>query len=243
MFLQILLAILIGLIAGTITGLIPGIHINLISILILSSYPLLLKHFSLLQLCTFILAMSITHTFIDSIPSIYLGAPDESQILSALPGHKMLIQGNGHEAVLLTIIGSLLTSLLSILLFFLFASIMTHLYPLIKNHTGYILIIIITIIFLLNKDPKKILKSISIFIVSGVLGIIILNIQDLNQPLFHLLSGLFGTSILLLSIQENTKIPKQKTNKEISIQNLEIKSATLAASIAGFFSAFMPGMG
>ena len=36
MYLQILLAVLLGICAGIITGLIPGVHINLISLLLVS---------------------------------------------------------------------------------------------------------------------------------------------------------------------------------------------------------------
>jgi putative membrane protein len=72
---EILIFTLIGISAGIFTGIIPGIHINLISTLILSISPLLLKYFNVYSLMVFIIAMSITHSFLDSIPSIFLGAP------------------------------------------------------------------------------------------------------------------------------------------------------------------------
>ena len=91
MITYIILAFFLGILAGTFTGLIPGIHINLVAIILLSFSAFLLTYFSPIILVVFIVAMAITHTFIDYLPSIFLGAPDEDTVLSILPGHEMLI--------------------------------------------------------------------------------------------------------------------------------------------------------
>ncbi len=107
MFFEILIALTLGTCFGIITGLIPGVHINLISLLLVSFSAVLLIFLSPLALGVFIIAMAITHTFLDSIPGIYLGAPDADQALNVLPGHRLLLKGLGHCAVLYTTIGSL----------------------------------------------------------------------------------------------------------------------------------------
>ena len=112
---EIIIATIIGILFGIITGLIPGIHINLISIFVLSLSIQLLQIVSPVTLAVFIVAMSITHTFLDTIPSVFLGAPDESTILSVLPGHKYLLEGKGFEAIVLTLIGSILALFLAII--------------------------------------------------------------------------------------------------------------------------------
>ena len=94
MFAQILIAILIGVTAGTFTGLTPGIHVNLVALILVSMSPFLASYFSLISIAVIILSCAITHTFIDSIPSIYLGAPDSDQALTVLPGHRLLRKGN-----------------------------------------------------------------------------------------------------------------------------------------------------
>ena len=116
MFYDIILAILIGCLAGTITGLIPGIHVNLISMLLISVSGYLLGFTNPMVLAVFIIAMAITHTFLDSIPSIFLGAPDADMALGVLPGHRLLMEGKGYEAVKLTVIGSLLALIVTLLL-------------------------------------------------------------------------------------------------------------------------------
>ena len=103
---EILFPLILGILAGTITGLIPGIHVNLISLLLFSFSSWLLRFFEISALFVFIVAMAITHTFLDFIPSIFLGAPDDDTALSVLPGHSLLLQGRGYEAVMLTLKGS-----------------------------------------------------------------------------------------------------------------------------------------
>ena len=104
--------------------------------------------FSLIELLVviFIIAMSITHTFLDSIPGIYLGAPDEAMALSILPGHKMLLKGEGHNALKLTVIGSFFSLVLCLLLSPFLIKIVTFAYPIVKNYIGQILIVVITYI-------------------------------------------------------------------------------------------------
>src|SRR3989338_10386995 len=107
MLLTLIIALLLGIAAGIITGLVPGIHVNLVSVTLLSSASILLTYTTPLVLCVFIIAMCTTHLYLDIIPSIFLGVPSEETVLAILPGHQLLIEGKGYEAVRLTIIGSL----------------------------------------------------------------------------------------------------------------------------------------
>jgi len=61
MFLEFLIAALLGITAGIFTGLIPGIHINLVSLLVVSVSVYLLEIFSLPSLGVFILSMAMFH--------------------------------------------------------------------------------------------------------------------------------------------------------------------------------------
>src|SRR3989344_9229703 len=103
MLIEQFIVIAIGVLVGSLTGVTPGIHLNLVALLTFSVAPVLLQYISLPSLCIFIIAMSITHTFVDAVPGMYLGAPSEAEALSVLPGHRMLLKGLGHQAVLCTI--------------------------------------------------------------------------------------------------------------------------------------------
>ena len=70
---EIILALLFGVLIGTLTGLTPGIHIYLVAVVTLSSSPLLLQYTTPIVLSVFIIALSITHTFVDFLPSTFLG--------------------------------------------------------------------------------------------------------------------------------------------------------------------------
>ncbi|MBT4824632.1 hypothetical protein HON88_05525, partial [Candidatus Woesearchaeota archaeon] len=65
MLLETISCIFIGVFAGIITGLTPGIHINLVSLLVISSSPFLLNYLSPISLAIFVISMAITHTFLD----------------------------------------------------------------------------------------------------------------------------------------------------------------------------------
>lgn len=240
MILNLLLAILIGTTLGIFTGLIPGIHINLVSILILTLSPIFLNYTSPLILSIIIISMAITHTFLDTIPSIFLGAPEEDTALSVLPGHKLLLQGKGYEAVMLTIVGSLASIILALSLAPILLKGISIAYPIVKVYIGYI--ILATVIFLILKEKTSKLWALSIFLISGILGLTVLNLQTLKEPLFPLLSGLFGTSMLFLSYNQNTKIPEQKIS-EININQKTGIKAVFSSVIAGILCSFMPGLG
>ena len=92
---QIILALFSGILFGTITGLTPGIHVNLVGAFLVTLSATILSSVNSLSLVVFIVAMAITHTFLDFIPSIFLGCPDTDTELSVLPGHELLKKGQG----------------------------------------------------------------------------------------------------------------------------------------------------
>ncbi len=236
---NIILAIAIGIIAGTLTGLIPGVHINLIALLLFTSSAFFLNFTTPIMLAIFIVSMAITHTVVDFIPSIFLGAPDTSTALSVLPGHKLLLKGQGYGAVKLTVIGSFFGLLIALALVPFFIAIMPVFYPFLIKAMAFILIAIF--VFLIMKEKKKFL-AFFIFSLSGILGIATLNFTLLKQPLFPLLSGLFGISLLSISFIKNVKLPEQK------IKNIKVsKKQTIKALGASIFSSslvsFLPGVG
>jgi len=240
-FTAVIIALILGTLSGIITGLIPGIHVNLISVLILSFSTILLTITSPLVVAVYIISLAITHTFLDSLPSIYLGAPDAGQELNVLPGHRLLHKGEGHNAIVYTVIGSLGCLLLGIILFPVFIVSMEKIYPFVKGSIGYILALIM--IFMIGKEKNKILKSALAFFLAGSLGLIIFSIPNLKQPLFPLLSGLFGFSILLLSLLQKSVIPEQDLTKPLTISKKNIIKSVSAASGVGFIAAFLPGFG
>ena len=242
MFLEVAIALLLGIGTGIITGITPGLHVNLVSVIVLSLSGVLLYFTSPIELGVYIIALAITHTFLDALPSIYLGAPDEAQALNVLPGHRLLLKGEGHNAIVYTTLGALGSLLLGIILFPVFIWSMKRVAPLVQGIMGYLLAGII--IFMISREKGKRLKSLVAFLLAGALGLLVLTaLPNLRQPLFPLLSGLFGFSILLTSLMQKSSIPVQKIKAPLTISNKNITKSVSTASGMGFIAAFLPGFG
>jgi putative membrane protein len=242
MLLELLIALVIGIIAGTLTGLTPGIHINLVSAILLAISATLLNLTSPIILIAFIVSMAITHTFIDFIPSIFLGAPDEDSVLSVLPGHQLLLIGEGYNAIVLTLIGCLMGLVILLIFTPIFILFLPTIYPYITRIMPIILILISG--FLICSEEKNRLLAFVIFLLAGFLGMAFLNL-NLKESLLPLLTGLFGASSLIVSIKQKTKIPKQKVDKIIHIipNKKSFGKAITASLLASPFTAFLPGLG
>ncbi len=237
-----ILALIFGIIAGTITGLVPGIHVNLIAVFLLSISPLFLPYFSPIVLVVFIVAMATCHSFLDFLPSIFLGAPDEDTGLSILPGHKLLNKGRGYEATIYTLYGSCIGIIIILLSTPFFLFILPKLYTYIK--TAMFFILVTASFYLILKEKKSKPLAFIIFLLSGFLGIASLNLPIKNS-LLPLLTGLFGASSLLTSIIKKQKIPRQKIRslRKIKITKQEIKNSSIAAFLSAPLCTFLPSLG
>lgn len=231
-----IITLILGILSGTITGLIPGLHINLIATTLITT-PL--TNIPTTILIIYIVSLAITHTFIDFIPSIYLGAASEDTCISILPGHEYLLQGDGQKAIQLTIIGSTIAILSLIIIIPILFLVIKTLYPLIEKMMGWILTI--TIIFLLSQKAESKRWTFIIFFLSGMLGIITFN-SNITQPFLPLLTGLFGASTLINSINTTSKIPKQKTTK-IKLIKKELIKPTILTLIISPLCSLLPGLG
>ncbi len=230
---ELFLFAFLGILSGTVTGLIPGLHINTICVMLLGLFYT--HSFEPLLLSVFIITMGVTHTITDFIPSIFLGVPDPSTAMSILPAHKMLLKGRGYEALALTVTGGLLGFV--ILVFTLPASmkLLPGVYNLIRPNIHVLLISVILYMLLVS---GKFWKSLLVFLLSGVFGLLVLNSGLINQNflLLPVFTGLFGASILLLSYNSSCKIPKQKLRFEFGA------SDCLAGAFAGFLGGLLAGV-
>jgi putative membrane protein len=238
MIIEIIIAIVIGIFVGIITGLFPGIHINLVGTFLVTLSSSILIGISTIYLVAFIASLAITHTFIDFIPSIFLGCPDTDTELSVLPGHEMLKQGKGHEAVMRTAYGGLSGVILLVILSLPLSFLLSRIYPAIQKIIPYILILVCIIMIFSEKNK---FQAFLVLIITGILGALVLEL-NLKEPLLPLLSGLFGSSMLLLSIKQKTKIPPQDIDfKKIKFKKMlrPLSGAIIASPLCGF----LPGLG
>jgi len=235
MLLELIIALLIGVTCGTITGLIPGIHINLIGAMLISLSASSLLKFDPIYIVSFIATMAITHTFVDFIPSIFLGCPDTDTELSILPGHEMLKQGKAHEGVMLTACGSLAAVIISAFIAYPSTFLIAKAYELLRDIIPYLLIAVSVILIIMERDR---FRAGVIFALTGILGYITLN-STINQPLLPLLTGLFGASSLIISLKNKTVIPTQTITEE----KPKMLKPLIGSFIASPICSFLPGLG
>jgi putative membrane protein len=247
--LEILISILIGYLLGLVSGLIPGVHTNNIALILVAMSPIFMKYgFSPFCIATIIISNSITHTFLNIIPSVFLGAPESDTALAVLPGHSLVLEGKGIEAIRLSAIGSLSSVILSfalILPFMIVFSWYTH----IQGYIGWLLLFIALIMILSERGIKFKGYATIVFFLSGILGMLAMNRTYLIMPfvdispsiLFPLFTGIFGGPMLIISLLTRTKIPEQ-TETGVSLPKKILMRGIFTGSLAGSIVSFLPGV-
>lgn len=240
MIIEIFIGITVGILAGTFAGLIPGIHTNLLSMSIISASTFLLEYTSILTLISIIISMSITQSFTGVIPSTFLGAPDAENVLTALPAHRLLLKGKAYDAIRLTVVGSFGALIIGSILAPVMFIFMTYVYPFLSKHMFWVIFIPIT--FILFREKRR-WYNLAFFLLSGSIGVLIFNTPGIQDPMFPLLSGLFGLSILITSFMDKIHIPKQEITQTIFLSKKEQAFALSGGFFAGALTSFLPGLG
>ena len=260
-----IISVLAGICVGAIAGLLPGVHVNNTSAILLGLTPALVASgFPAIYVAIMIIASTISQSFLDIVPSIFLGAPDEATVMAVLPGHRLLLEGRGVEAIRLSAMGSGLAIGISVLLMAPLSFLFKSLNGPMQANMGFILIIISALVILSNRGtgpfagPGERLRSIAwaaaIFIVCGLLGLAAFNAEYLLSPLIviatpsmllPLLSGLFGSPTLLLSLRSTPEMPMQHKTTLSLPGSVVLKGAiigTAAGALVSWFPAVSTGV-
>ena len=242
MFLAVLFFLILGIVVGVVCGLLPGIHPNLVSVLLISFLVGFTSHIGPDQYylyVAFIVAVSITNVIVNFIPTVFLSVPGSGIELGVLPGHRMLLRGEGPGAVRLGIMGAFGGVLFSLSLFPLIILTVPKIYALIEPNLHIILSALVLFFIFKDREP---MAAASLFFLSGCLGLISEKLP-INQDLilFPLLTGLFGLSMLVLSIKKRIKIPPQQN--ELFISNQTIVDGIVRGSFGGITTGVLPGIG
>ncbi len=175
LLLTVILFTLMGSGFGIITGLIPGIHVNNVALVVLALQTSLIS-FTLaflgsmdpstfeiaIIITSLIIGCLITHTFLDIIPSVFLGAPEEDTALSVLPGHKLMLAGRGYEAIKCSALGSFGSVIVAVIALFPARLLMgspVFAYEKLWPFIPFILILIVTLLILNERGELPELES------------------------------------------------------------------------------------
>lgn len=232
-----------GVIAGIFTGVLPGLHVNAAAVIAAS---FLNRHEipgGNAAVAAFILAMSISHVFHEFLPSVFLGFSGSEAAMAVLPGHRMLLRGEGRKAVLVAAAGALLGVAGTALLFPMLIAALKAAFTATKAYVAPILAAAIALNFLKGGKRRAAINAV-VLSLSGALGLAVFGLPNMREPLLPMLSGLFGVSSLAGSLMKKSSFPVQCENAAIRTRK-PLKAAGLVA--AGIFSsslmALFPALG
>ncbi|PKL64449.1 MAG: hypothetical protein CVV32_09005 [Methanomicrobiales archaeon HGW-Methanomicrobiales-3] len=242
--LEILAGVCIGVVLGTISGLIPGVHANTLAGILLGLQALLLTLLGPLALAGAMFAALITHTFVDAVPSTFLGIPDADTSLAVLPAHALCLEGKGEEAVRIAALGSAGAIILAVPLSVVCFLLLPQLQPYFDWWIGILLIAVVGYMVVTSDAPGW---ALGVFCVSGLLGTFALHYSYLSWHtvggesaiLMPLLSGLFGISILLIAARG--KIPTQRF-EGITLEDRKVVKCSVIGTAAGIAVGWLPGL-
>src|SRR6059036_3335340 len=256
---------MLGLLAGVLTGLSPGLHVNNVAALVLATQTAWTGFLAALipdvasdpaatglLLSCFLLATAGSHAVFDFIPAVFLGAPTEDTALATIPGHRLLLVGQGAKAVALAARGALLGSAFAV-----FALVPLRLLladPIgladrLRPWTPAFLVCVLGAVLASEwrgrSRVRRLIRAVWVQALAGGLGLAVLRGPPLVDPhavLFPLFSGLFGIPSLLVGLRARPgSIPYQRLEPLRALSREDARSA-LRGTIAGASVSWLPGL-
>jgi putative membrane protein len=242
LLLPVTLATLVGCSLGTCSGLVPGLHANNFALLLAAAAPSVAV--DPLVLGAAMLSAGVVHTFLDVVPSLALGVPDAAMAASALPGHRLVLQGRGREALRLSAVGSGLAILLALLLAFPVTWAMLRLAPLLRAWFPVVAAAILAVLLVTEPSHRARAAALLTFALATGLGLLVLPLSlagplagSVLAPLF---GGLFGAPVLLDAL-DGGGVPAQ-ADAELAMPPLDLGISGTAGGLSGAAVGYLPGV-
>lgn len=235
--------VMAGILLGTLSGLTPGLHANNFALLLAGFAPAIPAE--PLYVGAAMLAAGVTHTFLDVVPALALGVPDPAMAPTALPGHKLVIQGRGREAIRLSAVGSLLAIVFAVPLAIPVTLGMQRIYPTIAANLSLVLGTVSLAIVVSERTMVARLGAAITMIASGMLGMLTLDVPaggvlpagDMLAPLF---AGLFGAPILIEALS-GSGVPPQD-DEQVTTPGRVILTVAFIGTISGALVGYLPAI-
>jgi putative membrane protein len=232
-----------GIALGTCSGLVPGLHANNFALLLAGFAPAVPA--DPLYLGAAMLAAGVTHTFLDIVPALALGVPDPAMAPTALPGHRLVLQGRGREALRLSALGSALAVAFAVPLALPVTIAMERAYPTIAANLTPVLGVVSLLLVVTERTRRARVGAAVSLGASGLLGLVTLDIPtsgvlpagDMLAPLF---AGLFGAPILIAALG-GAGVPPQD-DERITASPGFITTVALVGTLSGAVVGYLPGI-
>lgn len=210
----------------------------------------------------FVTGLIVGWSMLNTVPSVLLGAPDESAIFTVLPGQKYLMQGRGYEGAMMTAVGGLAGVFVVVLVV---GPLAPRVLPLARAvfapHVHWILWVLTTYI-LMSEWPKGgnlgpagwrkfadawggLAAGLATFLLSGLLGFLLVYRSPISteaafQNLLPAFAGLFAVPWCLFNVLSAVDPPAQHCPKDLEVDADVILRSAAAGGLGGGFAAFFP---
>ena len=234
--------VLAGIALGTCSGLVPGLHANNVALLLAAVAPALPGPPRLVGAA--LVAAGVTHTFLDVVPALALGVPDPAMAASALPGHRLVLEGRGCEALRLSALGSASAVLLAAPLAVPATEVMVAAWPTLRANIAVVLAVVVGFLVLTERGWHGRVGGLVTVALAGALGIVALPLDPAaplpGSVLAPLFAGLFGAPVLLDAMR-GSGIPPQE-HAPLELRGRTVAGLGTAGSLAGAAVGYLPGV-
>lgn len=257
---------LIGVVVATVVSIIPGLHIyNVIAITMLMFLGAahIFTEVDPMVLTSLLVGMVVGFTMLFTISSQFFQPNDDDYRMMMLPHEKYLLEGKGHEAVVITGIGSFAAIVVIAICFPLWGPYIAIFRDLLLDHL-YWLVGAVMLFILMTEWPKDVgaaktpgrrlvdgwvplLMGYVTFVLAGIYGLFIFHktiipVGSAFQSLMPVFVGLFAIPAQLLSLVSTIKIPRQHVARSIEVSAADVFRGSGSGLLAGAFGAFTPGV-
>ena len=232
-----------GVALGTVSGLTPGIHANTFALLLAGVAPSVPGPVRFVGAA--MLAAGTVHTFLDVVPALALGVPDPAMASSALPGHQLVLAGQGREAIRLSALGSAGAVVLAVPLAVPVTRAMTAVYPTLLANLSLVLgAVVVALVATEATNRGRVGAALSV-LASGGLGVTALDLPagglvasgGMLAPLF---TGLFGGPVLLDALT-GEGVPAQEEPR-VAVSRRAVAGLASLGTVAGAVVGYVPGV-
>ena len=194
-----------GSLLGGMTGLVPGLHPNTVAAM-LAGFPQLFAVFTIggvtgslepaasssMFLGCFLIGILMGHSMTEIIPTAMLGVSDDETVVAQLPSQRLYNLGRSDLVIEAAVVGGLGAIALFALLFIPTRLLMGQpvgLYSAIRPFMGFLLLGISAFVLLSARHQGTFLISSASFMLSGMIGIVVLTLQLPTQLTVSMFGG------------------------------------------------------
>lgn len=235
--------VLAGVGLGTASGLVPGVHANNMALLLAGLAPSIPG--PPLYVGMAMLSAGVVHSFLEIVPALALGVPDPAMAVAALPGHRLVMEGRGREALRLSALGSGLAVLLAAPLAIPITRVMVAIWPTVRANLSVVLLGVAAVLILTERGISSKAVGAVAFLSSAALGVSTLDLSPeaplaaggILAPLF---AGLFGAPVLVDAIG-GEGVPPQD-DPAVAMSGGELTGLSGLGTLSGAVVSYVPAI-